>query len=120
MANVLGFPPVPLSGTPPKQVSNAAESRWVRIIAETVNRILGGKMNVTLSVTLTANSATTTVTDARIGPFSALLFMPATAHASAEIAAGSFYVSAQQNGQATITNANNAQTDRTFTMAILG
>lgn len=116
----IGFQPAPLVGTAPKGLSDSAEKRWVRAVAEVVNRLLSGKMNVTLSVTLTANAASTTVIDARIGVFSALPHHPTTAHAAAEIAAGGFYVSAQQNGQFTLTHANNAQTDRTFTFAILG
>lgn len=116
----IGYQPAPLVGTPPKKVEDAAEKRWLRAVAEVVNRLLSGKMNVTLSVTLTASAASTTVIDARVGVFSALPYNPVTAHAAAEIAAGGFYVSAQQNGQFTLTHANNAQADRTFTFAILG
>lgn len=117
---MIGYPPVSLSGSPPRKAEDAAEKGWVRRIAEVVNNILKGKMNVTLSVTLTANAGSTTVIDARIGVGSALLFMPLTAHAAAEIAAGGFYVSAQKNQQATLTHANNAQSDRKFTLAIIG
>lgn len=116
----IGFQPAPLVGSPPKALHDAVEKRWLRAVAEVVNRVLSGKMNVTLSVTLTASAASTTVIDARVGVFSALPHNPTTAHAAAEIAAGGFYVSAQQNGQFTLTHANNAQTDRTFTFCIIG
>lgn len=85
------------------------------------NRLLIGRLNVVLKVTLTASAGTTTVTDPRIGPQSHIsLACPLTAHAAEEIAAGGFYVSAQTKGSATLTHANNAQTDRTFNFAIFG
>jgi hypothetical protein len=89
-------------------------------VADTVNLILKGKINNTGTVTLTANQATTTLTDIRIGIDSHLSFMPTTANASAEIGAGTLYVSARGNQTATITHANNAQTDRTFIYTVTG
>lgn len=90
-------------------------------VIDKINQLLRGKLNVTLDVTLTANSATTTVTDERISVFSFIGWEPLTAHAAAEIAAGGMYVdkTTQVNGALTITHANNAQTDRTFRIAIL-
>lgn len=93
-----------------------------RKLAKAVNRILQGKMNAVTTLTLTASVATTTLTDVRISPQSFIGFMPLTANASAEIGAGTIYVLAanQTNGSAVITHANNAQTDRTFTLLIIG
>lgn len=116
---VPGFPGVPLDGQA-ANLADAASRRWVARLAAALNNILGGKINVALPVTLAASAATTTVIDARIGAYSALVFSPLTAHAAAEIAAGGFYVSSQQSGEATLTHANNAQTDRQFNLAILG
>lgn len=69
-------------------------------------------------VTLTANTATTVVTNAReaVTPDSVLRFDPLTANAAAELAAGTMYVLTANRlaGSFTITHANNAQTDRTF------
>lgn len=93
---------------------------WVRILAQAVRNILDGKINATGTVTLTASSATTTLSDRRIGPDSVILFMPTTANAAAEVGAGGLYVSARTDESATITHANNAQTDRTFGYAVLG
>jgi hypothetical protein len=45
---------------------------------------------------------------------------PRTAHAAAELAAGGCYVSAVGSGSFTLTHANNAQTDRTFSYVCLG
>ncbi len=117
--DAIGYRPAPISEGPPSSLQHAASERWVRRIVDTVNRSLSGKLNVTLSVTLTANAASTVVKDARISAFSALMLMPLTANAAAEQAAGTLYVSAQQSGQATITHANNAQADRSYRIVIL-
>ena len=89
-------------------------------IARVVNNAMQGKINAVGDVTLTANAASTTLTDARIGPNSFIYFMPRTANASAEIGAGAFYVSARTDGSATLTHANNAQSDRTFAYLVIG
>lgn len=85
-----------------------------------INELLQGRLNVTLDVTLTASSTTTTVKDARLSEQSFLAFMPRTVNAAAELGAGGLWISARTAGQATITHANNAQTDRDFTILILG
>lgn len=66
------------------------------------------------TVTLTANAATTTLTDVRLTASSVITLMPTTANASAEIGAGTIYIGTTAIGSATITHANNAQADRTF------
>jgi len=91
-----------------------------REVANVVNNILGGKLNCTGSVTLTASAASTAVTDQRAGYESVILFMPTTANAAAEQAAGGMYVSTRGKQTFTITHANNAQTDRTFDYIIIG
>lgn len=90
-----------------------------RRLAFTVNELIRGRTNATDSVTLTANAASTTVTDTRASPTSAVFFTPTTANGAAEVAAGGMYVSAKANGSFTITHANNAQTDRTFDYVVL-
>ncbi len=91
-------------------------------VIEHLNRTEDGHINVTLAVTLVANAASTLITDARIGIRTALLFMPQTAHAAAELAAGTLYVPAAAilKGSATLSHANNAQADRTFIVVIIG
>lgn len=88
-------------------------SFWMRDVFQ-------GKLMNTGSVTLTANVASTTVTDARAGLQSFIGFMPQTANAAAEIGAGTMYVATQGKQTFTITHANNAQTDRTFRYCLLG
>ena len=93
---------------------------FLRKVVLAVNNILRGKTNNTGSVTLTASSATTTLTDIRIGINSVILLQPTTANASAEIGAGTIYFADPGNGSVVINHANNAQTDRTFKFAIIG
>lgn len=85
-----------------------------------INELLQGRLNVTLDVTLTASSASTTVVDARLSGQSFIGFMPRTANAAAELGAGGLFISARATGQVTIAHANNAQTDRDFTLLIIG
>ena len=66
------------------------------------------------SVTLTASSATTVVSDAKVSQQSRIFFFPTTANGAAELGAGGMYVSSKGDKTFTITHANNAQTDRTF------
>lgn len=93
-----------------------------RELATAINRVNGGKMNVTLDVTLTANAASTMISDARLAVGSFVGFLPMTANAAAELGAGTLYVTAanMNNLTWTVTHANNAQTDRTFRLVILG
>lgn len=89
-----------------------------REIAQRVNRILQGKLNAVTSLTLTANDTTTTLTDVRIGAATWIGLMPTTANAAAAL--GTTYVSARDTGTATITHANDASTDKTFDVLLIG
>jgi hypothetical protein len=115
-----GYPPAPLGAVSPAGLADTASRLWVKQIAEAANRTQQGKLNNTVTITLTAGAATTTVIDQRISAFSALLFSPLTANAAAELAAGSLYVSARTNGQAVLAHANNGQTDRSYCLVIIG
>lgn len=87
-------------------------------LALAINNILGGKLNNTSSVTLTANSATTTLNDLRIGLNSVVLLQPTTANAAAALA--NVYFGSPGDKTITVNHANNAQTDRTFKYAVVG
>ena len=99
-------------------------SEWCRRMSRVINGAMQGKTNNTsdTAVTLTANAATTTVTEApnRIGETTVILFMPTTANAATAMA--NVYVSSRSvaNNTFTITHANNAQTDRTFNYVLIG
>ena len=114
MTGYPAYPVAPLDGGDP------ASHR--RQIARAVNGAVAGKTNNIGEITLTESSATTTLTDTRLTYFSVVLWDPLTANAAAEMAAGTMYIltANRNNGAWTITNANNAQTDRTFRYAIIG
>lgn len=92
---------------------------WPTLV-RVVNNLLIGKSNNVLAFTLTANAASSTITDPRVGPLSFLGFMPTTANAAAELGAGTLYVSARGAETATIVHANNANADRTYAVLIVG
>jgi hypothetical protein len=91
-----------------------------------LNRAMTGKLNAINSdgfpLTLTANVASTVLTDSRLGTNSFIAFDPVTANAAAELAAGTMYVPTanRRDGNFTVTHANNAQTDRIFRYLIIG
>jgi len=89
----------------------------LRDTAEIVNNCVDGKMNVTGEVTLTNSATSTVVTDIRVGAESLIVFMPITADAATELAAGGMYVSSQGKQTYTITHANDTTT-RTFRVGI--
>ncbi len=105
---------------PPTQLEDEEQHR--RLLAEGVARINSGKTSNVLAVTLAANEATTVITDVRITAGSYLGFMPETANAAAELGNGTLYVAdgSRVNGSATISHANNAQTDRTYRVVVIG
>lgn len=86
-------------------------------IADAVNNILRGKLNNAGTLTLTANSATTTLTDVRIGTDSVVLLQPTTANGAAALT--NIYFGTPGNGTITVNHANTAQTDRSFRFVVL-
>jgi hypothetical protein len=103
-----GFPGLPPAGADP------------RAVAAAINRMLEGRLNVTREVTLAANTATTTVSDPRIGAASFIGLMPLSANAAAELGAGTLWLDAPGKQSVTIHHANNAQADRNFRLLIIG
>lgn len=93
-----------------------------RRVANAINSNDDGNMAVNGEVTLTANAATTTLVNRRLGKDSVILFQPLTANAAAEMA--TMYVKVSDydiaNNQFTINHANNAQTDRDFRYIVIG
>lgn len=101
--------------------SYMADEREHRIkIATVLGKVLWGKLNNRGTVTLTANQATTAVTDFRVGPNSMIILMPTTANAAAALATTYIQTAGITNEQFTITHANNAQTDRIFRYCVFG
>ena len=95
-----------------------ASEKDVSKVASVLQNAMTGKLNCTKqTVTLTANQATTTLNDPRIGPDSVIDFMPTTANAKAE---GTPYVTGKGDGTCTLNHTNNAQADRTYDISIIG
>ncbi len=95
---------------------------WARKLYDSIKAWRIGKFDCTQEFTLTANAATSTLTDYRLSPQSFVDFDPQTANAATEKAAGTLYVLTANRGDGawTVTHANNANADRTYTVVILG
>ena len=96
---------------------HASETSVPKIV-RVLQNAMRGKLNNTVDVTLTINSATSTFANPLIGPNSVLSFMPTTANAATGLTA--LYVTGRGNGTCTLNHANNAQADRTYAVSILG
>lgn len=103
---------MPKVSVPPPS-GNAALDNWLRDLVAQFNA-----SGARTTVTLTDNDTTTVLTDARIGYGMHLTFTPLTANAAAAMDALHYAITV--NGQATLTHDNTADTDRTFSVAIVG
>lgn len=84
-----------------------------------VNNALGGRLNISETVTLDANADTTTLTDPLIIAGSHIFCTPETANAKAE---GHPYIppATVTAGQAVLHHTNSAQVDRTYRYSVVG
>tara|TARA_R110002020_G_scaffold263918_1_gene478663 strand:+ start:5860 stop:6189 length:330 start_codon:yes stop_codon:yes gene_type:complete len=99
-------------------VSMPDQSQHLRLISNTVNNTLEGKLNSTGTITLRASQTTSTLTDARLGVNSIILFMPITANGLT--AYNTLYVSARADGSATLTHASSSNSDQNFGYVVIG
>lgn len=121
MTQIPSFSSFPQSGREPKSLKDCADVSWVRRIVDGANTMLGGKMNAVLPIVLRANFATTDLIDARIGPYSAFLYEPTTTNAFAAFVTSPYVIATNKNnGSATLNHANDANTDKTFNLVIIG
>jgi|TARA_A100000171_G_scaffold35297_1_gene33845 hypothetical protein len=93
-------------------------SQHLRLVSTTLNNVMDGKLNSTGDITLNANATSTTLSDARIGGDSVIVFMPITANG--KTAENNLFVSARQSGQATLTHASSSNTDQNFAYIVVG
>lgn len=101
-----------------------------RKIAQALNQVMRGKINATLDVTLSANSATTIIKDARLGYYSAIApVMALSASAATALAAGIWFdptsfkprsADTLQPPQITAHHNNTADADKTVRFLIIG
>ena len=108
-------PPVPI-----EWVGDPAEH--TRKVAEAVRELQDGKIRAIGTVTLAINSATTTLTDTRIGRETVVILDATTASAAAERGGTGMFMTYKNatKGQAVINHVNSATADRTFTYVLLG
>jgi hypothetical protein len=96
-----------------------AETQLFRIV-NAVRQLMQGRSNAAGSLTLAPGAASTTVSAPNCAAGAQVFLFPRTAHAAAELAAGGCFVSQIGSGSFTLTHANNAQADRTFSYVCLG
>ena len=100
-------------------VPSPNETNLFRIVRG-IRDLFEGRRNTTGNVTLATGSATTTVSHINFGKDSVQVLTPLHANAATEVANGTMYVSARQQGSFTITHANSATTNRTFAYSFDG
>jgi hypothetical protein len=93
-------------------------TEWWKVLAQAVNGLINGKSNNVGTFTLTANAASTVVSDNLFESNQVVLWSPTTANAAAALA--TTYVSARAKGSFTLTHANDAQVDKTFLYVRVG
>jgi hypothetical protein len=86
-------------------------------LALAINQLVEGKRNSSGTFTLTASTTSTVVTNERCSTDSKVLFSPRTSNAAGAVA--TTYVTVA-NGSFTVTHANAATLDRTFSYDITG
>jgi hypothetical protein len=108
---------------PPATLNSFADvSTYLRRMWESLQNVRRGKIECVVEFTLTANAATSTLTDPRLSIQSAVIFDPVTANAATELYGATMYAleANRAAGAWVITHANNAQTDREFRAVIIG
>ena len=95
--------------------TQAGMYQWLNQAARQINSLRSGAHNTTSSITLNANSNTTTLTDSRIGAQSFVHLSPLTESAADE----SWWISSQSQGSATISHSNSPDTTRTYRTIIV-
>ena len=86
-----------------------------RLLANSLNNVIEGKINSTGSITLEDSVTTTDLEDDRIGIDSVILLMPTTSDAAAE----NIHFSAQDKGTVTLNHTSNT-TSRIFKYVVIG
>ena len=105
--------PVPAEKYPDQEQHNRVTIHGLRALQR-------GKSNNVIDVTLTANAAATTVTDARIGVNTVAICIPTTVNAQAITIKPYRDVSSPVNGSMSLIHSSHAQADLTFKLILVG
>lgn len=89
-------------------------------IVDAIMQLAAGRQNSVGDVTLRANQTTTSVSFANCSDQCRVFLFPQTANAAAAVPTTYILAADVLRGQFTITHANNAQVDKTFSFACIG
>lgn len=103
---------------PPNDLEDEKKHR--RILAQAVAGLRNGRTNNVLDVTVDANAAATTVTDARIGVNTVAVAIPTTVNAEAASIWPYRDFSSPVNGSMSLIHTNDANTDKTYKVLLFG
>ncbi len=103
---------------PPKDLEDGRKHR--RALAVSLEGAMLGRTNNVLDVTVDANQAATTVTDARIGVHTVAVAIPTTVNAQAAAIWPYRDFSSPVNGSMSLIHTNAASTDRTYKILLVG
>lgn len=109
-----------MSSFPGVRASLADMESWMRDVTEWSRRVMRGKLNNTALWTMTANAATTTFTDGRLGLETQIAFSPTTANAATALTATYVAEGSRVNGSVVVTHPNNSNTDKIFRVSFHG
>jgi len=111
-SKIIGFPGVP------NFMPDDKEHR--RQMAQAINGLRQGKMNVTKAITLNAGATTTTLTDGRIGVTTCIVpSMPTTQNGATALLAG-IWITNIVTGSCMINHASSANIDQNIRFLIIG
>lgn len=95
-----------------------SDEQQLQRVAESINGLIDGKLDVTGTLTLEDGATTTVVSDNRFESNMVPLLIPTTANAADALA--TTYLTDRAKGSFTLAHANTADTDRTFLYVRLG
>ena len=116
----IASPRAAAAGYVPPSVESPDEKDHRRQMAQAIGHLFNGKRNVTKLVTLTANAASTTISDSRIGATTVVTLIPITANGAAALPTTYQTYPNAMAEQAVINHANNALTDKSFVAVLDG
>lgn len=109
---------MPATGYPLAPLTLTDERQHRLLIATALNNAIGGRLNITTTVTLRASATTTTIVDPRIGAMTVPILVPQTADAASALA--SVYYAFTSRNTITLTHASSANIDQTFGVVLIG
>jgi hypothetical protein len=107
------------TGSPPVPADTGLNTKnYIVRVGRAVNEALRGNISATIKVTLCVDDITSTVSDTRIGPWTAVMLVPLTPHAADLLPYVSFDTPVR--GTATINHARTPYPDCTYLACLIG